>query len=243
MTLPCRSIRPPRKPRPGGNERDWPGAGHLGETLDLAIAKGDAPPMFVVMPDGGSSWYVNNTDPGGAGRMADALTDDLLPYVDSHLPTLACRQGRAIGGVSMGGYGALLQVMDHPALYGAAFGLSSALWAPMPDDEAERAQRVTRMFRGAFGTPLDWRRFNAQNLFPRLDAYARDPRRTPVHLAVGSEDFPNLRAMNRQFVDRLALKGVEVPFEIDAGAHDWQLWAAQLPLALRWIAPLLATRC
>jgi enterochelin esterase family protein len=227
----------------GGHERDWADAGHLDEILDRAIAAGEVPPMFVVMPDGGNSWYVNNPDPGGAGAMAEALSNDLPAFIDSHLPTLACRQGRAIAGVSMGGYGALLQAMDHPAFFAAAFTLSAALWAPMPEDEAERAKRPTRMFRGAFGTPLDWQRFNAQNVFPRLDAYARDPNRTPFHLAVGSEDFPNLQAMNHRFVDILAEKGVSVPLKVDQGAHEWKLWSAQLPAALRWLAPRLASHC
>ena len=227
----------------GGSENDWAMFGNIRETMDSAIEAGIVPPMLVVMPGGGSSWYVNNPDPGGSGAMADALDGDLIPYVDTHFPTLSCRGGRIIGGVSMGGFGALLQAMDHKDLFTAAFGLSSALFAPMPDDEAEKAKRVTRMFRGVYGNPVDWNRFNGWNLFPRLDAYARDPDRTPIRLAVGSDDFANLRAMNRKLVDALAQNGVEVPFFIEPGSHEWRLWAEQLPQVLRWFAPKLATHC
>ena len=218
-----------------GNENDWPVMGGVREALDAGIASGALPPMLVVMPDAGNSWYAN--------EMAQALTQDLPAYVDAHYPTLACRAGRAIGGTSMGGFGALLYAMDHPRFYAAAFGLSAALWAPMPEDETARAKRPTRMFRGAFGDPLDWRRFNAWNVFPRLPAYARDRDRTPVRLSVGTTDFGNLRTMNHAFVDQLAELGVTVPLETDEGGHEWRLWAQQLPAALRWVAERLRGSC
>ena len=113
----------------------------------------------------------------------------------------------------------------------------------MPDTEEERAKRPTRMFRGAYGEPLDWRRFNGWNVFPRIAAYAADPHRTPFRLAMGDDDFGNLRAMNRVFVDQLAERGVVVPLEVDPGGHEWRVWAAQLPRFLQWLGTKLESHC
>ena len=48
------------------------------------------PPLVVVMPDGGGeSWFVDNTDPDGAGKVETALSTDLVEAVDTTLPTAA----------------------------------------------------------------------------------------------------------------------------------------------------------
>jgi S-formylglutathione hydrolase FrmB len=227
----------------GGNERDWTSLGKAQQTLDRLIAAGRIKPLIVVMPMGGSSWYVDNPDPGGEGLMAEALTRDLVAHVDRIHPTARCRSARAIGGLSMGGYGALLYAFDHPHLYSAAFSLSGSLFRPMPEDTDERARRITRMFNIAFGTPFDWRRFNGWNLFLKLPAYVASPHRAALYLAVGDRDFPSLIAGNAAFSETLQRAGVTVPYRVDPGGHDWTLWSSQLGPALEWLDRHLSPRC
>jgi enterochelin esterase family protein len=143
----------------------------------------------------------------------------------------------------MGGYGALLYAMDYPRRYGAAFSLSGSLFQPMPDSEAERGRRTTRMFGDVFGTPFDWRRFNRWNLFLKLPDYIGDRDRTPFYLAVGDQDFPGLQAGNAAFRAALAQAGIEVPFRVDPGGHVWSLWSAQLGPSLEWIDGFLRSAC
>jgi S-formylglutathione hydrolase FrmB len=226
-----------------GNERDWPVMGHVQASADALIAEGVVPPALIVMPDGGNSWYVDNPDPGGAGLMGTALTHDLLTYIDAHFPTRSCRDGRAIGGASMGGYGAMLHAMDHPDLYGAAFGLSAALWRPWPDDPDGRARRPTRMFRGAYGDPLDPSRFNAMNIFPRIAHYAEDPKRAAMRLAVADHDFGSLRDANIAFVQQAETLGLKIPLTVDPGGHEWSLWAQQFPKMLAWLGGRWTDSC
>jgi enterochelin esterase family protein len=226
-----------------GSERDWVEAGRARETLDRLIGEGRIKPLLVVMPMAGNGWYVDNPDPGGEGRIADALTRDLVEHVDRAYPTAACRNGRAVGGLSMGGYGALLYAMDHPDRYAAAFSLSGSLFRPMPEDPEGRARRATHMFGGAFGRPFDWERFNEWNLFRRLPAYVADPGRAAIYLAVGEDDFPGLKAGNLAFRRALAEAGIEVPLRVDPGGHVWSLWAMQLEPALVWLDRHLPGAC
>jgi enterochelin esterase family protein len=226
-----------------GSERDWIEAGRAKETLDRLIGEGRIKPLVVVMPMAGNGWYVDNPDPGGEGRLSEALTRDLVDHVDRVHPTAACRNGRAVGGLSMGGYGALLYAMDHPERYAAAFSLSGSLFRPMPEDSSARARRATHMFGGVFGRPFDWRRFNEWNLFRRLPAYVADPGRAALYLAVGDEDFPSLKEGNLAFRRALADAGVDVPLRIDPGGHVWGLWAAQLEPALVWLDRHLSGEC
>ena len=226
-----------------GSERDWVEAGRARETLDRLIGEGRIKPLLVVMPMAGNGWYVDNPDPGGEGRIAEALTRDLVEHVDRTYPTAACRNGRAVGGLSMGGYGALLYAMDHPDRYAAAFSLSGSLFRPMPQDPEARGRRAKHMFGGAFGRPFDWERFNRWNLFERLPAYIADPGRAAIYLAVGEDDFPGLKEGNLAFRRALAEAGIDVPFRIDPGGHVWNLWAAQLEPALAWLDRHLSSAC
>lgn len=95
--------------------------GALGVGLDL----------IVVMPDGGNSWYVNWADtqgpPGTKELWEDYLIQEVIPDVDARFRTIAKREGRAINGLSMGGYGALMLGLRHPDLFCSVGSQAGAL--------------------------------------------------------------------------------------------------------------------
>ncbi len=90
------------------------------ERLDRLIATGQIQPMIVVMPDCftryGGSQYLNSS---ATGRYQDHLIEEVVPFIDQHYRTRAEPGYRAIGGKSSGGYGALVQAMRHPDIFGA----------------------------------------------------------------------------------------------------------------------------
>jgi S-formylglutathione hydrolase FrmB len=61
-------------------------------------------PWIVVMPDGGNSWWVNwaRSEGGQKNNWEGSVTRDLIGHIDSAYRTVARREGRAIGGMSMG---------------------------------------------------------------------------------------------------------------------------------------------
>ena len=123
----------------GDNHTAWPRLGRIKPTLDRLIASGDLQPVIVVMPDAASSWYVNDVRPDGYGRVFDAFRSDLITAVDARYPAVACSRGRAIGGLSMGGYGALLLGIAQPHLFAAIFSLSGAVFPEnLSNDPARR---------------------------------------------------------------------------------------------------------
>ena len=88
--------------------------------LDRLIADKSMPPAICVLPDCftalGGSQYVNSS---ATGRYEDYLIDELVPFVDAQLRTLASRDHRGVSGKSSGGYGALVLAMRHPDVFGA----------------------------------------------------------------------------------------------------------------------------
>src|SRR5262249_13403413 len=109
--------------------------------------------LIVVMPDVGNSWYANwaASDEGQKNDWEDFIVKDLIGHVDSTFRTVAAREGRAINGLSMGGYGALMLGLKHPDVFcsvgshsgAVAFAKSAAerLRSGTTGDPAKKAAR------------------------------------------------------------------------------------------------------
>ena len=97
--------------------------------------------LIVIMPDAGNSWYVNWTaDAGGQkNNWEDHIITDVINHVDWNFRTIARREGRAISGLSMGGYGAITLGLRHPDMFISIGSTSGAL---------EHARQIARRMRG-----------------------------------------------------------------------------------------------
>jgi enterochelin esterase-like enzyme len=96
----------------------------LPQHIDQGILEGRYPPFIVIMPDSGS-W--GDATSGGERSVEGVTIQDLIPWVDSHFCTWNDRRGRSIGGISRGGYWALMMAFRHPDLFTAVSGSSSQL--------------------------------------------------------------------------------------------------------------------
>jgi S-formylglutathione hydrolase FrmB len=91
-------------------------------------------PLIVVMPDAGfdndgGSWFtnwVNTTTELGPSQWETFHVDQLVPWVDANLHTVATRAGRAIAGLSQGGFGAMSYAARHPDMFAVAASFSGA---------------------------------------------------------------------------------------------------------------------
>ena len=99
----------------GAGRRQWLDDGQLPALLDRLIASGELPPLAVVMPDGGTSFYLGDTE--------KYLIEELLPAAASWGLSSEPRQ-RIISGMSMGGFGSFYLSYRHPQAFAAALPLS-----------------------------------------------------------------------------------------------------------------------
>jgi S-formylglutathione hydrolase FrmB len=101
------------------NLRTWDES--LPQQLDRLITSGKMQPAIVAMPDCwtryGGSQYLNSS---ALGRYEDYLIEEIVPFVDAHYRTVPEAAHRGVIGKSSGGYGALVQGMHHPEVFGAA---------------------------------------------------------------------------------------------------------------------------
>jgi len=98
-----------------GGFRDW--------SNDSDVARFAEQGLILVMPEGASSYYVNAaTRP--QDRYEDYITQDLITDAESRFPIATGRANRAIVGVSMGGFGAVVLPLKHPDLVAFSAGIS-----------------------------------------------------------------------------------------------------------------------
>jgi enterochelin esterase-like enzyme len=206
-----------------GNAIDWVTQGQLQTAADTLIAQHDIPPVVIVMPQGGTDWYVDRKE-----KMETAFFRDLLPDVEAHFAIENQRGGRAIGGVSMGGFGALRYAMLHPDMFCGALLLSPAIYSG--DPPASSAARYVGVFGEHLYDPRAWRALN----YPALwDAYFAQALRVPFFIASGDDDLV-IQAESSRLYTRLRDAGNPAALRIVDGGHVWPVWRALLPAALKY---------
>jgi S-formylglutathione hydrolase FrmB len=177
-------------------------------------------PLIVVMPDGQRSMYANANE---GPRFHDHIVEEVIGQTERLLPAKRTRGGRAIGGLSMGGYGALRLALSHPDLFVSANSHSGALmrgtrgWTERNDPE------FVRIFgRDPSGSDHD--------LVVLVDRCRRAGRGPKLLIDCGTEDF--LLEDNREF--HRGLKNWDIPhvYREHPGGHDWDYWDAHLPEAI-----------
>src|SRR6266540_2618053 len=89
------------------------------ELADAMFARGEAPPAIVVYVDawtslGGSQFL----DSPATGAYHSYLCEEVVGFVDARYRTVASRDRRAIAGKSSGGYGAMVNAMLRPDVFG-----------------------------------------------------------------------------------------------------------------------------
>ncbi|MCQ8187836.1 alpha/beta hydrolase [Streptomyces rugosispiralis] len=135
---------------------DLPGAGEYPNSVRyLSMAEGatENVPLITVTPNGGGrGWYTDWVHPGSRGRQnwETFHLDQVIPFIDANLRTVPTRQGRAITGHSMGGFGAFHYAEDRPELFRYVGSFSGDL--DMRDAVMRAAVTGSELLPG-FGTP------------------------------------------------------------------------------------------
>ncbi|MFL9883819.1 alpha/beta hydrolase-fold protein [Paraburkholderia agricolaris] len=206
-----------------GDANDWLTQGHLQAAADTLIEHKEIPPVAIVMPQGGTDWYVDRKE-----KMETAFFTDLLPEIETHYAVATQRGGRMIGGVSMGGFGALRYAMTQPELFCGALLLSPAVYANEPPP-GSAARRV-----GVFGDrQFDPHVWHALNYPAQWERYMSRPYRLPMFIAAGDDDL-TIQADASSLYTHLRLAGNPAALRIIDGGHTWEVWSALLPAALKY---------
>ncbi len=218
------------------DESGWIQFGEVQLAADRAIAAREIPPMIIVMPDGGVSWYIN--DLKGKVRYEDMLVKEFIPHVDAKYRTRASREFRGIAGLSMGGCGALVQSFRHPELFAACAAFSAAVWqdedvvgmkqdswdelvGPVLGAGLSGQNRLTSHFRSV--SPLDLAKSLPEDALKKVRYY----------IDCGDDDF----LIKGNCALHLVLTDRKIPheFRVRDGGHNWIYWRTGIVDGLKFI--------
>lgn len=203
----------------GDNYNTW-----LYQTNLLLYARTQS--MIIVLPDGGNSFYLNlyarntvqpNLHQLGAQMYEYFLIDDLREHVNQ---TFHVRPGRwAIGGNSMGGYGAMRLGCKYPDLFASIRAHSGVYWqkedlagiCPDPDDA---------------------------DIYRITEQLVQSEQRVEIGFDCGIED--NLLEHNRHLHAHMEKIGLPHHYDENSGGHTWRYWDEHVQAALTQHAHIFA---
>jgi len=210
-----------------GNYTDWvsgTGIQRWAEDRNLAV----------VMPSGDNSFYL---DQGSGADNYGAFVGEELPDVTRRMFHLSDkREDTFIGGLSMGGYGAIRNGLKYWKNFSRVVAFSSALafWDMVREGEDDGFILTSEKYaQSRFG---DLNRVRGTDMDPYAlveTLRAQNADIPKFYLGCGTED--GLLAANDKFAGFLRSRGVDVTFETAAGAHEWPYWHRALERALGWL--------
>jgi len=196
---------------------------------------GDLTEFITVTPAGGTSFYIDAkaVDPKTTPlKYEQFFIKELLPAVEKKYRVKPGRQNRGIGGISMGGYGALHTAFKYPRLFGSASAHSAAIFLKLPDNVRMLTGGRMDVLTPVFGTGNDYYLKNSPITLARANAAAI--RGMKIYFDCGTEDgygfFAGTRALDQE------LTKLKIPHEahLYPGAHDWVYFAEHLPASLKF---------
>jgi enterochelin esterase-like enzyme len=199
----------------------------MGVVEDALVARGKAQPLILVMPFGSTGTFTDEEWVDGAGShqgWGTFVARDLVRAVDARYRTIRSGRGRAIGGLSEGGYGAIDIALRHPGEFTMVESWSGY----------ERPDKL----RSIFGAHL--------GLLAANDPMTALPRLAPRLRALGTRFWiysgrsDPLRTQNEQFAAELARARIPHDYFEARGGHNWALWRAHAAQAYLAAARRLA---
>ena len=181
--------------------------------------------LAVVMPSGDNSFYTDRPD--AKANYGDFLGRELVEVTRAMFPLSDKREDTFIGGLSMGGYGALRTGLKYHETFGAIIALSAAF------AQFETSEISFREYRETCFGPLEEAAKTDKNPRVLMERLKNNLLKPKVYIACGLQDA--LLPWNRLYHDLLKEHDFDVVYEEWEGDHDWEFWDAGIEKAISWL--------
>lgn len=190
--------------------------------------------LVVVMPSGDNAAYIDQE--ASHNFYGEFIGKELVELTRKLFPLSCKREDTFIGGLSMGGYGAMRNGLKYHETFGAIISLSGALHIDKLSERNNQTDNFIerRDFSEAIWGDLDEVLKTDKNPKYIVEQMLKEGAEFPrIYQACGTEDF--LLDVNEDFRDFLKEKGVAVTYESGKGAHEWDFWDAYIKKAIEWL--------
>lgn len=189
--------------------------------------------LVVVMPSGENRFYVD--EPKSGNNFGKFIGEELVEFTRNTFPLSHKKEDTFIGGLSMGGYGAIRNGLKYHDTFGYIIGLSSGfildnVYKSKYDDINPIGNRY--YYESIFGD-IDKIKGSDKDYYALVDSL--DKKDFPhMYLACGLQDSMLLEE-NNKFAKYLKNKGIDFIYETGPGAHEWDFWDTYIKKALEWL--------
>ncbi len=216
------------------DETGWVQFGELDRIADRGIANGDISSSIIVMPNGKVTWYCNSYD--GSDPWEDMFIDEFIPFIEKEYRVRSKKEFRAIAGLSMGGFGALMLAMHHTDIFSTSVALSAGV---IPDEVIANSTKFDHYFGNIFydtktenGVSEHWKANNPLDLLESVDIDKLKSVR--YYIDCGDDDFLGLG--NAELHKKMLTMGIKHEYRVRDGSHSWGYWRTGLPAGLKFIS-------
>ena len=178
--------------------------------------------FMIVAPEGKRSFYIDSAD--GFVRYNEFFLQEFLPQIESKYRIKPGRAGRAISGISMGGYGALRFAFAHPELFSAVSAQSAALITESPqtlDSASRTGAPLGGVLAAVFGKPIDVPHWNDNSPFVLAKRNASGLRKLAIYFNCGQDDNYGFEKGAATLHDTLQKDGVKHEYHPYPGDHSF----------------------
>src|SRR5882672_6441367 len=188
--------------------------------------------MIVVTPEGNDSWYVDSGG-GSTDKYETYILKELIPDLDRRYRTIQARYGRAVAGLSMGGYGAIKYGLKYPNTFVFAGSMSGAFGVTRYT-EKEMGGANWEPFLKIFG-PVGSETRKANDVFEiaRGLSTARVRSLPYFYFDCGTEDAGQHFNANRELSLIFVEKKIPHEYRELPGNHSWAYWDEQVQEVLK----------
>lgn len=199
-----------------GTDIDWIKGGKADQSANTLISLGKIADLILILPDGnGRTSAASEWGNSPQQNIETYVASDLVTYVDTKYRTIPDAFHRAIGGLSMGGFGAANIGIHHPDVFGTIIALGGYYRAE-GDIWGNNADLVQQ------NSPL-------LVLPNKQDAW-----KLHFFLGAATKDQP-YNTDTKQFAQELTNLHIPYTFDLENGSHEWTVWQVQLYHALLWL--------
>jgi S-formylglutathione hydrolase FrmB len=185
--------------------------------------------FLIVTPEARGSFYINSAD--GNVRYSDFFLHEFIPYIESKYRVLRERSGRAISGISMGGYGALHFAFANPELFSSVSAQSAALMTESPQELSAAVRSGTplgQLLGSVFGNPFNTQHWTQNDPVVLAKQNKRAIGKLAIYFNCGRDDEFNFEVGAQALDKQLEAEGIKHEFHLYPGNHGASYFLSHL---------------
>lgn len=191
--------------------------------------------FIIICPEGKNNWYLDN--PHLEDYFYESyILDEIIPEVETRFRVNNERNSRAIGGLSMGGYGAFKFAFRKPELFCCAASMSGAFDIPDFLENTENKWFELHPYIADAFADISKEAIKYQDIFYLAENFPTEQIETLPYFYFDCGQQDSFISLIRDFSKLLEKRQIPHQFHEIPGGHNWEYWNKRIKIILKIIS-------